>query len=101
MEGKQARTRLVQRFYNLASIGRVLKDVHITILKCDRSQHTGNISIRDEMPLKNILEMKIFDVWGIDFMGPFPSSYRNKFILIVVDYVSKWIEAVASPKNDA
>ena len=53
------------------------------------------------MPLNNILVFELFDVWGIDFMGPFPSSYSNKFILIVVDYVSKWVEAVALSTNDA
>ena len=76
------------------------KDVHATILKCDRCQRTGNISRRDEMPQKGILEVEIFDVWGIDFMGPFPSSSGNKYILVAVDYVSKWIEAIASPTND-
>ena len=34
-------------------------------------------------------------------MGPFPSSYSNKFILVAVDYVSKWVEAVTLPTNDA
>jgi transposase InsO family protein len=52
------------------------------------------------MPLTNILEVEIFDVWGIDFVGPFPSSMGNKFILVAVDYVSKWIEAIASSTND-
>ncbi|GJW27100.1 reverse transcriptase domain-containing protein [Tanacetum coccineum] len=42
----------------------------------------------------------IFDVWGIDFMGPFPSSRGNKYILIAVDYLSKWVEAKALPTND-
>ena len=53
------------------------------------------------MPLHEILEIKIFDVWGLDFMGPFPSSKGNKYILVGVDYVSKWVEAIASPTNDA
>ncbi|GJQ94096.1 reverse transcriptase domain-containing protein [Tanacetum coccineum] len=44
---------------------------------------------------------EIFDVWGIDFMGPFPSSHGNKYILIAVDYLSKWVEAKALPTNDA
>jgi transposase InsO family protein len=52
------------------------------------------------MPQKGILEVEIFDVWGIDFMGPFPSSGGNKYILVVVDYVSKWTEVVVSPTND-
>ncbi|XP_061351939.1 uncharacterized protein LOC133296908 [Gastrolobium bilobum] len=53
------------------------------------------------MPLNNILEVEIFDVWGIDFMGPFPPSYGNKYILVAVDYVSKWVEAIALPIDDA
>ncbi|WZZ88473.1 hypothetical protein YC2023_117052 [Brassica napus] len=52
--------------------------------------------------IKNpILEVEVFDVWGIDFMGPFPSSHGNKYILVAVDYVSKWVEAIASLTNDA
>ncbi|KAM6565709.1 hypothetical protein CsatA_024837 [Cannabis sativa] len=42
----------------------------------------------------------LFDVWGIDFMGPFPSSFSNLYILLAVDYVSKWVEAAATPTND-
>ena len=61
----------------------------------------GNISIRHEMPLHGILVVQLFDVWGIDFMGPFPSSFGNLYILLVMDYVSKWVEAAACPKNDA
>ncbi|KAJ9535626.1 hypothetical protein OSB04_un001232 [Centaurea solstitialis] len=71
------------------------------VKKCDRCQRSGNISRRHEMPLNYILEVELFDVWGIDFMGPFPSSYSNRYILVAIDYVSKWVEAIASPTNDA
>ena len=52
------------------------------------------------MPLNPILEVEIFDVWGIDFMGPFPNSFGNIYILLAVDYVSKWVEAVPCKTND-
>ena len=61
----------------------------------------GSISKRDEPPLLPILEVKLFDIWGMDFMGPFPSSFSNLYILLVVDYFSKWVEAIPTRTNDA
>ena len=52
------------------------------------------------MPLNNILVCDLFDVWGIDFMGSFPKSYNNEYILVAVDYLSKWVEAIAALTND-
>ena len=60
----------------------------------------GNISRRHEMPLQGILVMQLFDVRGMDFIGSFPASFGNIYILIAVDYVSKWVEEAACPKND-
>ncbi|KAG7594128.1 Ribonuclease H-like superfamily [Arabidopsis thaliana x Arabidopsis arenosa] len=79
----------------------MFRDAQQFISRCDSCQRKGNISRRNEMPQNPILEVEIFDVWGIDFMGPFPSSYGNKYILVAVDYVSKWVEAIASPTNDS
>ncbi|GJX10949.1 reverse transcriptase domain-containing protein [Tanacetum coccineum] len=59
------------------------------------------ISQCDEMPQNAIQVCEIFDIWGIDFMGLFPSSRGNKYILVAVDYLSKWVEAKALPTNDA
>ena len=67
----------------------LFRDVREFVLTCDRCQRMGNISKKHEMPLKGILEVELFDVWGIDFMVPFSSSLGYKYILVMVDYVSK------------
>lgn len=77
----------------------LFKDAHMFVKKCDKCQRQGNISMRNEIPQKGIIEVELFDVWGINFMGPFPSSCGNEYILLAVDYVSKWVEAIATPKN--
>ena len=79
----------------------LFRDAHAYVSACDRCQRMGSIFRRDEAPLKGILEVELFDVWGINFMGPFPSSYNNKYILLAVDYVSKWVEAISTQANDA
>ena len=67
---------------------------------CDRCQRLGKISRRHMMPLNPILVVELFDVWGIDFMGPFTMSFRYSYILVRVDYVSKWVEAIPCKSND-
>ncbi|KAK8540181.1 hypothetical protein V6N12_046472 [Hibiscus sabdariffa] len=71
----------------------LFKDAYNFHKTCDRCQRIGNISRRNEMPSQCILEVELFDVWGIDFIGPFPSSHG--------DYVSKWVEVIATPRNDS
>ena len=46
------------------------------------------------MPMNYSLAVEPFDVWGFDYMGPFPSSNGYTHILVVVDYVTKWVEAI-------
>ena len=53
------------------------------------------------MPQSPLIFCEIFDVWGIDFMGPFPSSHGYLYIILAVDYVSKWVEAKATRTDDA
>ncbi|GJT80157.1 reverse transcriptase domain-containing protein [Tanacetum coccineum] len=79
----------------------IYKDAHELVKNCNSCQRQGKISQRDEMPQNSIQVCEIFDVCGIDFMGPFPSSKGNKYILVAVDYLSKWVKAKALPTNDA
>ncbi|KAG9450268.1 hypothetical protein H6P81_010233 [Aristolochia fimbriata] len=78
----------------------LFRDAKRYVQSCDRCQRTGNISRRNEMPLNNILECECFDVWGIDFMGPFPPSFGYMYILVAVDYVTRWVEAIVTRTND-
>ncbi|GJW48143.1 reverse transcriptase domain-containing protein [Tanacetum coccineum] len=79
----------------------IYKGAYELIKSCDACQRQGKISHRDEMPQNAIQVCEILDVWGIDFMGPFPSSRGNKYIRVAVDYLSKWVDAKALPTNDA
>nr|GEX14771.1 reverse transcriptase domain-containing protein [Tanacetum cinerariifolium] len=60
----------------------IYRDAQDLVKTCDFCQCQGKISQRDEMPQNSIQVCEIFNVWGIDFMGPFPSSRGNKFILV-------------------
>jgi len=60
----------------------------------------GRISKRNMMPLNPILQVELFDVWGIDFICPLPNLFGNQYILFAVDYVSKWVEAIPYKIND-
>ncbi|CAN6716292.1 unnamed protein product [Malus baccata var. baccata] len=79
----------------------IFKDAKTFCLTCDKCQRMGGISAKDQMPQVSILNVEIFYVWGIDFMGPFPSSYGFTYILLTVDYASKWVEARATRTNDS
>ena len=66
--------KLLQVGYNWPPL---FKDAHVFVMTCDKCQRIRNISDRNAMPLKTILEVELFDLWGINFMGSFLSSYGN------------------------
>nr|GEW74348.1 reverse transcriptase domain-containing protein [Tanacetum cinerariifolium] len=79
----------------------IYKDAYEFVKNCDSCQRQEKNSQRDEMPQNSIQICEIFDIWGTDSMGLFPSSRGNKYILVAIDYLSKWVEAKALPTNDA
>ena len=96
--GQRTAAKVLQSSFYWPSL---FKDAHQFVSTCDKCQRMGNISRKDEPPMPPILEVELFDLWGIDFMGPFPASYNNLYILLAVDYVSKWVEAIPTRTNDA
>jgi hypothetical protein len=76
-------------------------DTKSFVLRCSQCQRHRNINTRDAMPLTSNLQIDIFDVWGIDFMGPFPNSEGCEYISVAIDYVSKWVEALPCRGADA
>nr|XP_033508204.1 uncharacterized protein LOC117273214 [Nicotiana tomentosiformis] len=95
---------LGQNLFKAKRVQHVLPDPIVTFSpgRCLQvCQRTGTIMKKHEMPLKNILAVEIFDVWGIDFIGPFPYSNGYRYILLAVNYVSSWVEAIDFPTNDA
>ncbi|RDX66346.1 Retrovirus-related Pol polyprotein from transposon 17.6, partial [Mucuna pruriens] len=80
----------------------IFRDAHQFLSTCERCQKAGMaMNRRHEMPQQPILFCEVFDVWGIDFMGPFSVSNGYSYILLVVDYVSRWVGVVATRTNDA
>ncbi|GJY77653.1 reverse transcriptase domain-containing protein [Tanacetum coccineum] len=78
----------------------------------ENDEISDNSEVDDNFPGETLMEITtrdipciqvcgVFDIWVIDFMGPFLKSYEFEYILIVVDYVSKWAEAQALSTNDA
>jgi hypothetical protein len=77
------------------------EDTKDFIRRCGACQRHGNINSRNAMTLTNNLQIEFFDVWGIDYMGPFPKSKNYEYILVAVDYVSKWVEAMPCRATDS
>jgi hypothetical protein len=76
-------------------------DTKSFVRRYNQCQRHENINTRDAMPLTLNLQIDIFDVWGIDFMGPFPNSEGCEYVLVAIDYVSKWVEALPCRAADA
>ena len=79
----------------------IFKDAHEHCRRCDECQRSCVITKGNELPLQSMLEVNFFNFWGIDFVGPLPMSNNPEYILVVVDYMSKWVKAIATQKVDS
>ena len=52
------------------------------------------------MAMNYSLVIEPFNVWGFDYMGPFPASNGYTHILVAVDYVTKWVEVIPTSSDD-
>jgi hypothetical protein len=65
---------------------------------CDSYQRMGKLGQVDEIPLKTQLVVEPFERWALDFVGPFnPKSNQKSYILVAMDYMTKWVEAEDLP----
>jgi hypothetical protein len=77
------------------------EDMKDFIQRCGACQRHENINSRDDISLTNNLQIELFDVWRIDYVGPFSKLKNCEYILVVVDYISKWVEAMPCRATDA
>lgn len=70
------------------------------LVKISPCQKQRGVSRSDELPLTHILEIELFNVWRINFIGSFVSLLGNKYISVVVDDVSRWVEAITLSNNE-
>ncbi|RVX11545.1 putative mitochondrial protein [Vitis vinifera] len=78
----------------------LFKDAHTMCRSYDKCQRLGKLTRKNMMPLNPILIVDLFYVWGVDFMRPFPMSFGYSYILVGVDYVFRWVEAISCKCND-
>ncbi|MCO5555202.1 hypothetical protein L7F22_008745 [Adiantum nelumboides] len=78
-------------------------DAEEFVKRCNDCQRTKTPRGRDDMPLRPMMGARPFAKWGIDFVGPCPPAYKShvQYIIVAMDYLTKWVEAKTTTKNDA
>ncbi|MCO5580212.1 hypothetical protein L7F22_034078 [Adiantum nelumboides] len=78
-------------------------DAEAFVKRCDECQRAKTPRGRDDMPLRPMMGARAFAKWGIDFVGPYPPAYKShaQYIIVAMDYLTKWVEAKATTRNDA
>nr|GEY87306.1 reverse transcriptase domain-containing protein [Tanacetum cinerariifolium] len=80
----------------------IYKDAFELVNHYDSCQRQGKVSQKDEMPQNFIQICEIFDVWGINFMGPFPSTKAKALptnnARVVVKFLKSLFSRFDTPK---
>ena len=77
----------------------IFKDMKKFVQACDSCQRAGRPGQAEEMSLRPQLVIEPFERWALDFVGPIsPSSNQRTYILVAIEYVTKWVEAEALPR---
>ena len=92
-------SRLRTRFCSVDTIGLPSTNTIMNLPSLVTRSKESGISKRQEFLMNPIMVIESFDVWGIDFIGSFVSSYWMKYILIAIDYISEKVEEIALPNN--
>ncbi|XP_073152632.1 uncharacterized protein [Henckelia pumila] len=70
------------------------KDFSDLVHACYNCQRHANLQWRPAEYMRAVVASCPFDQWGMDIVGPFPvSTGQRKFLLVAIDYFSKWVEA--------
>ena len=74
----------------------LFKDVHAHVRKCDICQRCGGRQAKAAGPLKPVMITEAFEQWEIDITGEINpnSSLQHKYILMAIDYFTRWVEAI-------
>src|ERR1043165_1265069 len=72
------------------------------VKKCDKCQRHIYVNLAPPSKLKSLTSPWPFSWWGLDILGPFVlGAYQNKYLIVGVDYLTKWVEAEVLAKITA
>ena len=74
----------------------LFKYSHADVRKCDTCQRSGGRQPKAAGPLKPVIISEPFEQWGIDIIGEINpnSSLQHKYILMVIDYFTRWVQSI-------